>query len=58
MGVSGGSGRVAVGDGQEGDAVVYFFNDTATTEIDTSSLHDARPIWAVGDCMEGGAVGQ
>src|SRR6266540_1089533 len=23
----------------------FFFNDTATTEIYTLSLHDARPIW-------------
>src|SRR6266404_8466531 len=25
----------------------FFFNDTATTEIYTLSLHDARPIWLV-----------
>src|SRR3990167_1215915 len=25
---------------------VFFFNDTATTEIYTLSLHDALPIWA------------
>ena len=24
---------------------VFFFNDTATTEIYTLSLHDALPIW-------------
>src|SRR5829696_7663248 len=33
------------------DAVVcifFFFNDTATTEIYTLSLHDALPIWAGG----------
>src|SRR5258708_13298706 len=24
----------------------FFFNDTATTEISTLSLHDALPIWA------------
>src|SRR3712207_9365678 len=24
---------------------VFFFNDTATTEISTLSLHDALPIW-------------
>src|SRR2546430_15444504 len=29
----------------------FFFNDTATTEIYTLSLHDALPIWAV----DGGA---
>src|ERR1022692_5331072 len=29
------------------DAVCFiFFNDTATTEIYTLSLHDARPIWS------------
>src|SRR3712207_9434835 len=27
--------------------IVFFFNDTATTEIYTLSLHDALPIWAV-----------
>ena len=26
--------------------VVFFFNDTATTEIYTLSLHDALPIWS------------
>src|SRR3712207_8769980 len=28
---------------------VFFFNDTATTEIYTLSLHDALPIWGWGD---------
>src|SRR2546426_7090174 len=28
--------------------VFFFFNDTATTEIYTLSLHDALPIFAVG----------
>src|SRR2546429_1673633 len=28
-------------------ASVFFFNDTATTEIYTLSLHDALPIWSV-----------
>src|SRR3712207_8873701 len=27
----------------------FFFNDTATTEIYTLSLHDALPIWIVAD---------
>src|SRR2546430_2870292 len=27
----------------------FFFNDTATTEIYTLSLHDALPIWRVSD---------
>ena len=26
-------------------SVFFFFNDTATTEIYTLSLHDALPIW-------------
>src|SRR3712207_9155712 len=30
----------------------FFFNDTATTEIYTLSLHDALPIYEV--CAEGG----
>src|SRR3712207_7586775 len=29
--------------------IVFFFNDTATTEIYTLSLHDALPIWIVVD---------
>src|SRR2546430_8788809 len=34
---------------QAGEHIVdffFFFNDTATTEIYTLSLHDALPIWA------------
>src|SRR3712207_7614841 len=33
----------------------FFFNDTATTEIYTLSLHDALPIYsaAVQDCVRG-----
>src|SRR2546430_13236665 len=32
--------------------IFFFFNDTATTEIYTLSLHDALPIWfAVGDTI-------
>src|SRR2546421_6280247 len=33
---------------KSGDGVAFFFNDTATTEIYTLSLHDALPIssWA------------
>ena len=27
------------------DSIFFFFNDTATTEIYTLSLHDALPIW-------------
>src|SRR2546428_287204 len=37
--------------GRPGDlerlAQLFFFNDAATTEIYTLSLHDALPIWAV-----------
>src|SRR3712207_9461591 len=29
-----------------GYSLSFFFNDTATTEIYTLSLHDALPIWA------------
>src|SRR2546427_12079368 len=28
-------------------SVFFFFNDTATTEIYTLSLHDALPIWGI-----------
>src|SRR2546430_8384357 len=28
-------------------AFLFFFNDTATTEIYTLSLHDALPIWSL-----------
>src|SRR3712207_7173863 len=30
--------------------LVFFFNDTATTEIYTLSLHDALPIWTISRC--------
>src|SRR5437588_12689127 len=30
-------------------SVCFFFNDTATTEIYTLSLHDALPIWVLTD---------
>src|SRR2546422_7663922 len=33
----------------------FFFNDTATTEIYTLSLHDALPICAAGQKISGGA---
>ena len=32
------------GSGVNRDVIVFFFNDTATTEIYTLSLHDALPI--------------
>src|SRR5256885_6514802 len=30
----------------------FFFNDTATTEIYTLSLHDALPIWFIDGCED------
>src|SRR3712207_8337111 len=33
---------------------MFFFNDTATTEIYTLSLHDALPIFGVGRSQAGG----
>src|SRR5256885_6801634 len=30
----------------------FFFNDTATTEIYTLSLHDALPIWLDAQCFD------
>src|SRR6266496_5225939 len=32
--------------------VIFFFNDTATTEIYTLSLHDALPIYIAGSTLE------
>src|SRR3712207_8874166 len=32
------------------DCIIFFFNDTATTEIYTLSLHDALPIWSPAGC--------
>src|SRR5690349_22811376 len=34
----------------------FFFNDTATTEIYTLSLHDALPIWCCAICCSSTAV--
>src|SRR3712207_9153553 len=39
-------------------ALVFFFNDTATTEIYTLSLHDALPIYAAGAQPLGEARGE
>ena len=36
--------RCGVGKGVGGAGWIFFFNDTATTEIYTLSLHDALPI--------------
>ena len=42
--------RLAVVVWVEGGAVgIFFFNDTATTEIYTLSLHDALPIYTPSD---------
>src|SRR5256885_11933314 len=35
---------------------IFFFNDTATTEIYTLSLHDALPIWGLGAHQPGGGL--
>src|SRR3954466_16434022 len=40
------SALAAVDVARVGAVFVFFFNDTATTEIYTLSLHDALPIWA------------
>src|SRR6266480_2420081 len=37
-------GRAALGPPAAPEAPLFFFNDTATTEIYTLSLHDALPI--------------
>src|SRR3712207_7165274 len=37
--------------------IFFFFNDTATTEIYTLSLHDALPIYRNLDAGQGGADG-
>src|SRR3712207_7027548 len=41
---------------------MFFFNDTATTEIYTLSLHDALPIWGrgqwLGSCRPPDALGR
>src|SRR3712207_8341330 len=36
----------------------FFFNDTATTEIYTLSLHDALPILSLGPLIGGDELGQ
>src|SRR2546422_11588094 len=36
----------------------FFFNDTATTEIYTLSLHDALPIYARGEARRGQRRGE
>ena len=44
VGGGGGVGWGGGGEGGGGGGVCFFFNDTATTEIYTLSLHDALPI--------------
>src|SRR3712207_9162689 len=39
-------------DGERSSMIYFFFNDTATTEIYTLSLHDALPIYDVADAGE------
>src|ERR1022692_2707899 len=39
--------HLCAGGGHQGESI-FFFNDTATTEIYTLSLHDALPIWLRG----------
>ena len=50
-----GGGGWGGGGGGWGGGVVFFFNDTATTEIYTLSLHDALPIYGICVCMLAGA---
>src|SRR2546422_10311756 len=38
------------------DSFFFFFNDTATTEIYTLSLHDALPIWSAEEKEASGAL--
>ena len=38
------------------DCSLFFFNDPATTEIYTLSLHDALPIWGVLGAPPGSAT--
>src|SRR3712207_9571459 len=38
---------IEIADTYPNDLVFFFFNDTATTEIYTLSLHDALPIFAI-----------
>src|SRR6266404_4485072 len=48
----GGAGAVRPADNTKNRCIFFFFNDTATTEIYTLSLHDALPISPVG-CKPG-----
>src|SRR5256885_3301817 len=38
--------------------LAFFFNDTATTEIYTLSLHDALPIFALNAAVEAARAGE
>ena len=44
------------GVGGGGVGVCFFFNDTATTEIYTLSLHDALPIYVTAAMLSGGVA--
>ena len=46
-----------IGEGRGGGGGVFFFNDTATTEIYTLSLHDALPIYVDTFSLTGMASG-
>src|SRR5258708_13646246 len=37
-------------------SIIFFFNDTATTEIYTLSLHDALPIYLISKHVDGIAI--
>src|SRR2546425_1187697 len=50
--------RAALGHGGAVVFGVFFFNDTATTEIYTLSLHDALPIWRARRAVVTGLVGE
>src|SRR2546430_9559230 len=45
-------------DAEPAVAYFFFFNDTATTEIYTLSLHDALPILWVADSVRGLGIGR
>src|SRR3712207_6920974 len=44
--------------GRDRTQILFFFNDTATTEIYTLSLHDALPIYAIADHLGQGRIGR
>src|SRR2546427_156784 len=50
--------RLSLGPASRCIHLLFFFNDTATTEIYTLSLHDALPIFNLGGCWSHGERGQ